>query len=167
MVGGIQLGITLLRLGDLSRYISHSVIVGFTWGAGTLLVLDQIKNLFGMKAMGESHDYFLYRLWLTLTEGGGIHAETAAIGLGAIALVIALRWLTGRLGLVRLPDLLIAVTLMAGLVFGLELDARGVKVVGEIPANLPAFQPPTLAADQIRDFAGGALAIALLGLLHG
>src|SRR6476660_7358618 len=27
LVGAIQLGITLLRLGDLSRYISHSVIV--------------------------------------------------------------------------------------------------------------------------------------------
>ena len=27
----------------------------------------------------------LYRLWLTLTDGGGFHAETAAIGLGAIA----------------------------------------------------------------------------------
>src|SRR5262245_14909432 len=45
LVGAIQLGITLLRLGDLSRYISHSVIVGFTAGAGTLIVLDQIKNL--------------------------------------------------------------------------------------------------------------------------
>ena len=28
--GAIQIGISLLRLGDLTRYISHSVIVGFT-----------------------------------------------------------------------------------------------------------------------------------------
>ena len=53
MVGAVQLAITLLRLGDLTRYISHSVIVGFTLGAGTLLVLDQVKNLFGMRAAGE------------------------------------------------------------------------------------------------------------------
>src|SRR4029434_9929177 len=45
MVGAIQLGITLLRLGDLSRYISHSVIVGFSLGAGTLLVLDHVTQL--------------------------------------------------------------------------------------------------------------------------
>ena len=32
LVGLIQTGITLLRLGDLSRYISHAVIVGFTLG---------------------------------------------------------------------------------------------------------------------------------------
>ena len=50
MVGAIQLGITLFRLGDLTRYISHSVIVGFTAGAGSLLVLDQLKNLLGPAA---------------------------------------------------------------------------------------------------------------------
>ncbi len=30
MMGCVQTGITLLRLGDLTRYISHAVIVGFT-----------------------------------------------------------------------------------------------------------------------------------------
>ena len=30
LVGIVQMGITLLRLGDLTRYISHAVIVGFT-----------------------------------------------------------------------------------------------------------------------------------------
>ncbi|MBM4201911.1 MAG: sodium-independent anion transporter, partial [Gammaproteobacteria bacterium] len=42
MVGAVQLAITALRLGDLTRYISHSVIVGFTLGAGSLIVLDQM-----------------------------------------------------------------------------------------------------------------------------
>jgi SulP family sulfate permease len=166
LVGVIQLGITLLRLGDLSRYISHSVIVGFTAGASALLVLDQLKNLLGMKAMGESHDHFLYRVWLSLSQGGGIQPETAAIGLGSIALVIALRWLKPRIGLNLLPELLLVVVGMAALVSALGLDARGVKVVGEIPARLPELSLPALDAGEIRDFAGGALAIALLGLLE-
>src|SRR6188768_2663614 len=41
IVGVIQTGISLLRLGDLTRYVSHAVIVGFTVGASILLVLDQ------------------------------------------------------------------------------------------------------------------------------
>lgn len=166
LVGAIQLGITLLRLGDLSRYISHSVIVGFTAGAGTLLVLDQTKNLFGMQAIGDIHDHFLYRLWQTLAYGGGIHAETTAIGFGAIALVIALRWAKRRLGVPLLPELLIAVVAMAMLTFALDLEVRGVKVVGEIPARLPGFEVPHLDPAEMRDFASGALAIALLGLLE-
>src|SRR5512140_1019431 len=39
LVGVIQVCITLAKLGDLTRYISHSVIVGFTVGASLLLVL--------------------------------------------------------------------------------------------------------------------------------
>src|SRR6478736_10051984 len=81
LVGAIQLGISLLRLGDLTRYISHSVIVGFTAGASVLLVLDQTKNLFGLHAVGGVHDHFLYRFWLTLTQGGPVHGPTLAIGL--------------------------------------------------------------------------------------
>src|SRR5437762_8199357 len=46
LVGATQLGIALLRLGDLTRYISSSVIIGFTVGASTLLVLDRMKYCF-------------------------------------------------------------------------------------------------------------------------
>jgi SulP family sulfate permease len=166
MVGSIQLGITLLRLGDLTRYISHSVIVGFTAGASMLLVLDQLKNLLGLKAMGGAHDHFLQRFWLTLCEGGPIHVETAAVGFGSIALVLALRWLKVRIGLRLLPELLIVVGVMAAVVAWLGLDQRGVKVIGEIPAKLPPFRLPAFDGALLREFGTSAFAIALLGLLE-
>ena len=166
LVGVIQLGITLLRLGDLSRYISHSVIVGFTAGASALLVLDQLKNLLGMKAVGGAHDHFLVRFAGSLTDGGGVHFETAAVGLGTIAAVLLLRWLKQRLRLRLVPDLLVVVIGMAALTAWLGLDQRGVRVVGEIPPRFPTFAPPRLDLAELRDFATGALAIALLGLLE-
>lgn len=166
MVGAIQLAITLGRLGDLTRYISHSVIVGFTVGAGGLLVLDQIKNLLGMRAIGDAHGHFLYRFWLTLVDGGGVQPVTAAIGLGTIALIVAIRWVKDRLGWRLLPELLLVVAAMATLVAQLGLDQRGVTVIGEIPATLPRFTPPAFDATLMRTFANAALAIALLGLLE-
>jgi SulP family sulfate permease len=165
MVGLIQLAITLLRLGDLTRYISHSVIVGFTLGASGLLVLDQTKNLFGFDAVGDPHDHFVYRFWQTIA-GGEIQTETLGVGLATITLVIVLRWLKPRLGLRLLPDLLLTVIVMAGSVAWLGLDARGVEVVGEIPAKLPSFRVPLIDAGQMSEFATGALAIAVLGLLE-
>jgi SulP family sulfate permease len=165
LVGLIQLGITVLRLGDLTRYISHSVIVGFTLGAGSLLVLDQIKNLLGLRALGGVHDHFLQRFWLTVT-GGPPHAETVAVGLGTVALVLALRWLKARIGWRLLPELLIVVAVMAASVAAFGLDVRGVAVIGEIPAKLPSFAWPSLDAGRMRDFSTGALAIAVLGLLE-
>src|SRR5262245_25825888 len=112
LIGAIQLGITLLRLGDLTRYISHSVIVGFTLGAGSLLVLDQLKTLLGLPAMGGVHDHFLIRFWLTLSSGASVHAETAAVGFASIGLVLALRWLKRRWQLLLFPDLLAVVIAM-------------------------------------------------------
>jgi SulP family sulfate permease len=166
LVGCVQLGITLLRLGDLSRYISNSVIVGFTLGAGSLLVLDQLKNLLGMKAVGDVHDSFLTRFFRSLTEGGSVHWQTTAIGLASIALVIGLRWLKRRYDWKLLPDLLVVVIVMAAVVDSLGLDARGVKVIGEIPASLPSFAPPVVDATRVRELSSGALAIAVLGLLE-
>jgi sulfate permease, SulP family len=166
MVGAVQLAITLLRLGDLTRYISHSVIVGFTLGAGTLLVLDQVKNLFGFAAVGDVHAHFLVRFWRSLFEGGPVHGATAAIGFASIALVLALRFAKARLGWRLLPDLLLVVIAMAFAVAALGLDGNGVKVVGEIPAELPRFALPVFDSGQVREFASGALAIAVLGLLE-
>ncbi len=166
MVGTIQIVITLLRLGDLTRYISHSVIVGFTLGAATLLVLDQTKNLLGLRSMGAVHDNFVYRFWLTMTEGGNVHTATLAVGLGTMAMVIALRWIKDRLGMRLLPDLLLTVLTMAALVAWLGLDAKGVKVIGEIPARFPRPQAPAISYELMRELSSGALAIAILGLLE-
>ena len=166
LVGAIQLGISLLRLGDLTRYISHSVIVGFTAGASVLLVLDQTKNLLGLNAVGGAHDHFLYRFWLTMTEGGSIHGPTLAVGLVSIALVLALRRVKAWIGWKLLPEFLIVVVVMAIATAMLALDQHGVKVVGDIPAKLPSFRMPRLDAVQMREFSTSALAIALLGLLE-
>ncbi|MCJ7450918.1 MAG: SulP family inorganic anion transporter [Steroidobacteraceae bacterium] len=166
MVGVIQVVITLLRLGDLTRYISHSVIVGFTLGAATLLVLDQAKNLLGLKSMGGGHDNFVHQFWMTMTEGGSVHTTTLAVGLGSVAMVIGLRWVKNRPGMRLLPDLLITVLAMAAIVAWLGLDARGVAVVGEIPDRFPIPQTPGLNLELMRELSGGALAIAILGLLE-
>ena len=166
LVGLIQLGITLLRLGDLEKYISHSVIVGFTAGASALLALDQLKNLVGLKAVGDAHAHFLVRFWRSLTESGGVQTETALVGLGSIALVVGLRAAKRRLGWRLAPELLAVVIGMGALTAWLGLDARGVAVVGEIPGRWPSFAPPTLDFGEARGFATGALAIAVLGLLE-
>lgn len=166
MIGVIQLGITLFRLGDLTRYVSHSVIVGFTFGAGSILVVDQMKNLFGIPAVGGAHDHLLLRFWLTMTQGGGPHLATTLIGFGTMALVILLRGLKRRMNWPLLPELFVVVCVMTALVAWLGLDQQGVKVVGAIPAELPGFTRPHLDLELMKELAGSATAIALLGLLE-
>lgn len=170
LVGGMQLLITLLRLGDLSRYISHSVVVGFTVGAAVLLVMDQLKNLLGTDAIGTAHEHFLKRFWLTLTQGGSINVWTVGVGLGTVLWVLGVRWLKARLGRrtveLLVPELLLAVILMAFLAWWFDLERKGVAVVGHVPNSLPSFGWPAFAWSDIRDLSGSAMAIAILGLLE-
>jgi SulP family sulfate permease len=174
LVGVFQTGITLLRLGDLSRFVSHAVIVGFTLGAGVLLVLDQIKHLIGFRAMGDPHDHFLARFFFSLRDGRPPDDHTmlwtSLLGGGTIVLVLALRWVNARRRW-RLPEFLIAVIAAAAAVWALDLarspaNPAGVAVIGDIPRKLPSFRAPQLTWEATRQFSGSALAIALLGLLE-
>jgi SulP family sulfate permease len=169
LVGAIQLGIAFLRLGDLTRFVSHSVIVGFTIGASVLLVLDQTKHLLGQPARGEATDHFLERFWLSLVHGK-VHATTVMVGVGTILVVVAIRNLNAvlrRLGArFPIPQHLVAVALAAAVVWAFGLDQKGVKIVGSVPAELPSLQSPDLHWDQVNVLVGSAFAIALLGLLE-
>ena len=165
LIGSIQTGITLLRLGDLSRYISHAVIVGFTAGASVLLVLDQLKNVLGKKGMGDPHDHFLKRFWLSLRDGGSVHMPTVWVSLGTIAAAFLLRWLNRRFRL-GLPELLLAIVAAALCVWNWDLAAAGVKLIDKVPSTLPHFQPPQMSWQWVRDLAPSATAVGMLGLLE-
>ena len=165
LVGALQITISLLRLGDLTRYVSHSVIVGFTAGASLLLVLDQAKNLLGLPAVGGPHDHFLLRFWLTMS-GGSVHAPTLIVGLTSVAAVLALRALKRVLRLPLFPELLVVVIGAGAATSMLGLEAEGVRVVGDIPAMLPRPHLPPFDAERMRSLSESALALALLGRLE-
>jgi SulP family sulfate permease len=166
LVGVIQLGISLLRLGDLTRYISHSVIVGFTAGASVLLVLDQMKNLLGLRASGVGHEHFLLRFWSTMVDGGSVHGLTLAFGLGSIVAILVLRWVKARIGWALLPEFLLVIIAAAAVTAAFRFDQSGLAVVGDIPAKLPSPQWPIWDVHLMRELSSSALAIALLGLLE-
>lgn len=152
LVGAIQLAIALSQLGDLSRFVSHSVIVGFTLGASTLLILNQGEHLLGLGS-------------------AGVHVPTLLVGVGTVVVVVAVRRFN-RVSRRRwgwrlpIPQHLVAVVLMGLLVWAYQLDGHGVAIVGPIPSSLPAFQLPEVKWDQARLLSGSAFAIGLLGLLE-
>jgi SulP family sulfate permease len=95
MVGTIQILIAVFKLGDLTRYISESVVIGFMAGAGALVGLSQLGNLAGLRDRGTGHQHILHRVWLTLT-GGHVNPRALGIGLGTIILVVILRKLVRK-----------------------------------------------------------------------
>jgi SulP family sulfate permease len=181
MAGGIQILVAVCRLGDLTRYISASVVIGFMAGAGFLIAVSQMGNLLGLKEQGTRQEHILVRLWLTLTQGG-VNLQALATGLGTASLVVILRKITRKYHLPRF-DMLMALAIAATVVALLGWahatgdgtpggapstlgPGRPVAVLGEIQRGLPMPQIPQFQLDWIRELSGSALAVACLGLLE-
>ena len=170
MIGCIQILIAIFKLGDLTRYISESVVIGFMAGAGTLVGLTQLGNLTGLRDRGTGQQHVLYRIWLTLT-GGHVNPRALGIGIGTIVLVVLLRYLARKY---RLPqfDMLMAliVAALVAAAFGWSEPALNgttvISVVGSVPRNLPMPHIPRIQFWWVKELSGSALAIAFLGLLE-
>jgi SulP family sulfate permease len=54
MVGLMKLGLGIARLGSLVNFISTAVVIGFTAGAGLLIIGAQLRNFFGISVPQEA-----------------------------------------------------------------------------------------------------------------
>jgi SulP family sulfate permease len=171
MVGFLQILIAVFKLGDLTRYISESVIIGFMAGAGLLIAVGQVANFFGLHDQGTGHQHVLVRLWNTVTQGGPVNLYALGIGAGTLVLVLFLRQVVRKFNLPQI-EMLTALVIAAGAAafFGWSISsAQGktlLSVVGNVPASLPAPHIPVIKWEWFSNLSSSAFAIAVLGLLE-
>ncbi len=171
IVGIVQILISVFKLGDLTRYVSESVILGFMAGAGVLVALGQAGNFLGVSKKGTGDQSVLVQLWETLTKGGDFNLYAIGLGVGTILLVLVLRKLINKYKLPQMDMLLalVAATLIAALFHWSIPGADSktiVSLVGKVPAALPSFHIPEINFDWISKLFSSAIAISLLGLLE-
>jgi SulP family sulfate permease len=170
IAGTIQIAIAVCKLGDLTRYVSESVILGFMAGAGLLIALGQIGNFVGAAKRGSGDQSVLVNTWLTLT-GGAFNTRALGLGIVTIAIVLLLHKLIARYKLPRVDMLVgLIVASFAAAALGWTLPTAGgktiVSVVGTVPAALPSFHIPEIDFDWFLKLIRFSVAIALLGLLE-
>jgi hypothetical protein len=96
MVGVIQLGLGVSRLGSVVSFLSHPAILGFTSAAAIVIALSQLNKLLGLP-IGRSA-FFLANIWEMLGQIRDVHGPSVAIGLGSMAIIWGCRrWLPGVL----------------------------------------------------------------------
>lgn len=171
--GLMQMAFAGLRLGLLVRYVSQSVIVGFTAGAGVLIAAKQIKNLLSVSPVRPEEAGSAWPGLIGIFQGVGPVLEQARwpsliVGLVALAVVIISRRIH-RLA----PGPLIAVVVSGLIVFlaGWQDPAAAqgpgqLFLVGELPQGLPGFQVPKITWEQAQALLAGAFALSLLGLME-
>jgi sulfate permease, SulP family len=171
MVGAIQILIAVFRLGDLTRYISESVILGFMSAAALLLAIGQISNALGVRDKGTGAQHVLYRLWLTLTTGDPINIKAVAAALATLALALLFRRLVRRYNLPQFDMLAVLIIVSVGVYLaGWTIPGLGgktaISVAGSVPSSLPTPHIPAVKLSWAADLASDSLAIAFLGLLE-
>ena len=139
LAGLLQIGAGLLRLGDIMRFVSKSVMTGFVNALAILIFMAQLPELIDVPPL----TYVL-----------------VAAGLGIIYLF---PFVTKAI-----PSPLVCILSLTALTLVLGLDVRTVGDMGELPSTLPVFLIPEipLTLETLFIIFPYAAAVAAVGLLE-
>lgn len=155
--GVLFLALALLRLSWIARFLSQAVVTGFLFGAAIDVVVGELPKITGTDADG-STSFEELRSWFASL--GDTAPATLVVGATALVVVFGLRVVAPAV-----PGAL--VLLVGGLLASalLDLEERGVAVVGDIPSGLPVPSVPDLGLlwDHASVVVTAAFALVLIG----
>ena len=139
LCGVLQILFGVLKLGELMRFVSRSVVTGFVNALAILIFLAQLPELIDVT-------------W-------HVYAMTAA-GLGIIYLL--------PLVTKAVPSPLVCILVLTAIALYFGIDVRTVSDMGELPDSLPIFLWPEvpLTFETLQIIFPYSLALALVGLLE-
>jgi len=161
MSGLMMLTLGVLRLGTLVNFISHTVVVGFTAGAGILIFGAQLRNFFGVDIpRGIS---FLRTLEAFALQISGIQPYVLLVAVATLATgMLARRYLR------QVPYMIVAMLVGSVLAFALNqtlgTEYTGIRTLGPLPGALPPLSHPDFELENMRKLLAIAVAVTVLGL---
>jgi SulP family sulfate permease len=157
LAGVILIAAGLFRLGQIIKFIPHPVVTGFTAGIAVIIASSQVKDFLGL-AINKVPAEFLPKWIAYFSAVGSVNPWTAAVGIGALVIIIGLRRVNPRL-----PGFLIAVVAAAALVALLKLP---VETIGSrfpnMPTGLPVPALPVMSFQLVQAVLPSAFTIAFL-----
>ena len=160
MAGVIKLFMGIAKMGKLVNFVSNSVIIGFSAGAGTLIAFKQLKHIFGIKVPQGSSFLHIITYIAKHIEETNWYAFTVAMATLAIALIIR------KIKKISKLYMLFAMILGSFIAIWLGGMQHGIETVGKIPSNLPPFNPPDFDLQKMKMLSNGAVILAILGLVE-
>jgi SulP family sulfate permease len=157
MAGLILIAAGIFKIGRLIKFIPHPVVTGFTAGIAVIIASSQVKDFLGLSLDNIPAD-FLPKWQAYFGAMASVHGATLMVGLGALAVIVALRkWVP------KSPGFLIAIVLASAVVALLKLpvDTIGTRFP-EMPAGLPVPSLPVLSWEKIAELLPSAFTIAFL-----
>lgn len=157
--GLVFLVLWAFRLGFLADFLSRAVLVGFLAGLGVEVFTSQVEKILGYHVEAPG---FLRETWALVTTLPQANVWSVSVGLGAIAVMLAVgRWAP------KWPGPLVALALTTVAVVAFRLDGHGVKVLGDVSAGLPRLAFPKVSLAEWVRLIPGAIAITGVTVAEG
>jgi SulP family sulfate permease len=169
LIGVIQLLAGLLNFGETTKFISRSVVIGYSTGIGIMLIASQLHNLLGYSV--EIGQNFSTNVLQAIFDLGTARVYPWAIGIGLLTFTIF--WAVKRFR-PGWPEALIGLALLgiAAKVFTVyhhQVPFKMVRDEGALTALLPSYMGYPFGPKRIHllpELAGTAIAISILGMLE-
>jgi SulP family sulfate permease len=133
------------------------VLAGFKAGTGLLIIAGQLGKVLGTEQSG---DNFFQKTWSAIMHVRDAHGRTVLLAGLTFALLFAVKRWAPR----AFPGALAAVAFGIVLSRVLDLEEKGVAVVGSVPAGLPGLELPDLGL--LETLLPAAAGIALMSFVE-
>jgi SulP family sulfate permease len=152
LMGFIQMGVGLLRLGKFIRIVPHPVMLGFVNGLAIVIFLAQLNNFKVGDASGNLQWMQGQALWIML---------------GLVALTMAIIHFLPKLT-TAVPSSLAAIASVSLLVIFVGLDSRTVGDLASIAGGFPGFHIPMVPFDleTLKIILPYSIILAAIGLIE-
>lgn len=156
LVGLVEIGLGLGKLGFVADLLSKEVQVGYMNGLAITIIVSQLPKLFGFSV---DADGVIPELTAFLSQLDERNAATLAVGLAVLAVLVLLPRVTSRV-----PAILVAVIGATAATAALGLADDGVATVGPLPAGVPTPSVPFTEIADVAPLLLAALGITLVSL---
>ena len=181
--GGFLLLLGFLRLGFFANFLSYPVVSGFITASGFIIALSQLKHIFGISAHGDnvidivasmvqsanhigfSHLFSSGRFY-TVLLGGAALVYLLWARKGGVKLLISLGFKKNAAQVISKAAPIGAVFVSILATYLLQLDDKGVSVVGAVPAGLPKLMWPQFSVALIKELMLPAVLISIVGYVE-
>jgi high affinity sulfate transporter 1 len=156
LVGLIEIGLGVGKLGFVADLLSSEVQVGYMNGLGITIIVGQLPKLFGFSTDADS---FVGEVRAFFDNLDKTNRTTLVTGLCVLAVLLVLPRVTKKV-----PAVLVAVVGVTAVSAVLDLAAKGVKTVGKLPRGVPTPAIPWTKTSDVWPLLIAAVGITLVSL---
>jgi SulP family sulfate permease len=140
LMGILQIGAGVMKLGKFIRMVPHPVMLGFVNGLAIVIFLAQLGQFGVAGEPGWLHGTFMEG---SILDVAWLEGAQLNMLLGLVCLTMAIIYFLPRITK-ALPSSLVAIMVVSLLVLGLDLDTRVVGDIASIKGGLPSFHIPSV-----------------------